>query len=360
MEESVELVGTPESVLINKVIQDLSQRIEDPTRSLELDNAKDTAIGLMRKLKLETELLDPNAVDSRERAIMVLALASEWNEATTLDDKKLVAKRLSSVYQPSKRGYIMVSAKSELMGLSGTVSREILAHYWPESKGDMAWIIENIHPMYDFPNVYVFPDSAAHARTVVGSIYEKLAVPVADRTFFAGFANSHHRMALIWDDAGYGAAKHEQNHIDYPGISVGEFWGGLNEAITEKLAMEFYDNVSPTLRGGGAYANQMRLLYRDVSAKHPSVSRALETRYKDKRVEKSDEAFSSIINCFGLEGLMTLALSRPFAVTLPEEMNDVGYISAEKVASRLNIRHESSWYWDEASTDQFGGCSILT
>lgn len=168
-------------------------------------------------------------------------------------------------------------------------------------------------------------------------IYTQCGVPEEERVSFAAFADKEIGICFCWNDSSTRILEHEKQHFYYPGLRIGDFFGGVNEGMTETRALQKIGHgiYNVSLGCSGVYNNQMRMLH-DFWTQFPGTEQLFHNRYS--------------IDNVGLQGVHDLSLVRPFAGILTTlGKNDMGYLLAEDAALKLGFKGDVTCYWSGES-----------
>lgn len=324
--------------LLHELSADLTSLAQESiTRALPI------AIALIEKLQLSEPSLNLDNTYNRERLLLFLAISKRWNTATIDNDisqQKQLARLMAEIYETTERAYEMAESNVKTPGASRELRRELIAHYWPETNGDIMELRHQLGYLDDNEQVIIrFPVPLLDG---VRYVSPDLSGSNPIDWLFGGVAYPELNTALIWRDASERTEIHELNHLRYPGLQIGSLMYGVNEGITEQLTLEEigYGILGTELRSGRGYNNQLRM-FRDMEAHSGGILDILKARYQENSIPNSNRLFSGLINRYGLDGMLDLALVRPYVSQAAD--NDIGLISSKEFVTRHEIPMQSPY-----------------
>ena len=265
----------------------------------------------------------------------MLAISHQWQKAVkerSFSDQKRLAKTITLLYEETERDYDMIHAEAGMLGAPNDFMQKFIAHYFPDSGGDLSLLREQLG-LSDEPSVVLIPATKSEGNPIVEAIFREIG---CDPIPFSGIAATNQKLAFVWGDSSVRTEIHERTHIEYAGLLVGGLMGGLDEGMTEYLTHEEigYGSLAVELRSVGRYGNQLRM-FTDMENAHPGIIDLIRRRYTEGTSDSSNQLYTEIINRYGLDGLLDLAMVHPYVRSL--ETNDAGYISSEDFVNRQGI-----------------------
>lgn len=311
-----------QEVPILELVEDVSEVLNTHLRSqetrTEIAELVPFVTRVVDKLGVIKEATSPNTAQGIERLVLTFALMKRWKECKVFSaERRKLLLQLHTIYPEYLRNSPDKLSKESFYGLQQNFVKALLAEFWPESNGDLAWVRQHHGKKmdgYDDKILYVeFPLGSREGMAVANKLMTDLELNVDQKLDFGGFADASESVAFIWQDK-QNTLLHEFEHLAYPGVRLDRLGGSLNEGLTEWRALHKSGGFSSlVLRSGGEgtpYANELRMV-KDLFLVNSANKTIVMNHYEQRSKNSAYQWLGQIINIFSLTGVLDLYRAKP-------------------------------------------------